>query len=75
MRPQLQPVTVPTRHRATPNGASDSSISPTRMVTNLASLGRCNAKLAMTKVRRIDYMPVKSGHQQDGWRCPLSANV
>ena len=48
MRAWLRPATVQTRHRKMPNGANGSSTSPTRMVTNLASLGRCDSERPMT---------------------------
>ena len=48
MRAWLRPATVQTRHRKMPNGANGSSTSPTRMVTNLASLGRGDSERQMT---------------------------
>src|SRR5712691_4676865 len=42
MRASSRPATVQTLRHTMPNGASGSSISPTRMVTNLASLGHCD---------------------------------
>ena len=42
MRASSLPATVQTLRHTTPNGASGTSISPTRMVTNLASLGHCD---------------------------------
>jgi hypothetical protein len=48
MRAWLRPGTVQIRHRKMPNGANGSSTSPTRMVTNLASLGRGDSERPMT---------------------------
>ena len=48
MRAWLRPATVQTRRRKMPNGANGTSTSPTRMVTNLASLGRCDSERPMT---------------------------
>jgi hypothetical protein len=47
MRAWLRRATVQTRHRKMLNGANGSSTSPTRMVTNLASLGRCDSERPM----------------------------